>query len=472
MVCSVGVRVLRSPSAARRRSASPARLVALSLSAVLVCGAAAGCGSERAVRVRFEPASQGDLLCVYAHGEGELAFVSAYPLDDSSLDPSVERSLTFVPGDRIDVQVTISALLERGGLVVAGSSVLSRFGDRGPQQTLTLRRCHPHERSDLGERATGTFAALATDPSLMSADVDGDGREELLALGSTGALLVLDAEERGGGSRTMSELRAPGGRLVTVGDVDGDCRLELVAGASTGALVVVGSSGISPPPVGGAATDVAIGAFGALGGAGEPALAIAGPGGLSSIDWRGAGAERVLSDVPTRSIESGDLDGDGLVDLVASDESATRLFLGSESGLVETSGGLPAAIAGASALLALGDVDGDGILDLVAAVERALHVATNRGDGFFELRGAPPMAEDVIRRVWVADLDGDCRDDVITLDSMGRVRALGGADPGALVDLGAPTRTVLDAALLDADGDLARELALLDASGGVTLWRP
>jgi hypothetical protein len=439
---------------------------------LVLTGAAlvAACGAERAIRVGLDvDAADGDSLCVLAHGANELVFAAPYAV---AALPAGERSLTFVAGDEVRQSVRLSARVSREGRTISRASTEARFAEGVVDRRLAPRRCVEGGPVGLGARPGGTFATLGASPRMLAADFDGDGRDELLALGADGSLLVLDAHERDAGSRRATELRAPEGELVASGDLDGDCLLEIVAAAPLGALVVVGESGASPRPVGGTrARDVAIGV---RGGSGTRAIAIAGDAGLLVTPWD-EDAPRTIASGAFTQVRAGDLTGDGRDDLVAVGAAGTRVLVAVEDGFQDEPGALPAAIASATGPIALGDLDGDGSLDLVSASGATLRIALNRGDGLLEDRSGaiPPGLGAEARRVTAADLDGDCAEEIVALDAGGQASVWARDARGAFVALaGVPGASVRDVTVLDADGDGASEVALLDAAGAVTLWRP
>lgn len=444
----------------------PIGLVAMGLVGCLLFGALlVGCGAERAVRVEVGESVRGDRLCLVAHGAGEVQFAEGY---DWATLPDGERSLTFVAGDRVRDALTVTARVAREGQLIATATSTVRFADQGVvREVLRPARCVPGTTRTSGERPGGTFAALAAAPRVIAADLDGDGGDELCAIGADGSLQALDAEDRETGSRRLTELRAPMGTLAAVGDLDGDCRLEVVAADPLGALVVLGSDGSSAPPIGSAPRDVAIG----VGVGGAPALVLAGAE-LSLSPWDEDAPASIATGAFT-DVEAGDLTGDGRGDLVAASDTGVRAFVAGEDALSEEPGMLPAGLAAMIGPIALGDLDADGALDLVAASGTTVRIAINRGDGLLEDRtGTPPTLPADAVRIALGDLDGDCADEIVIRGADGSISVLTRDARGALVAVAGPSGTASDLVILDADADGARELAIVRDGGAVTLWRP
>jgi len=159
-----------------------------------------------------------------------------------------------------------------------------------------------------------------------------------------------------------------------------------------------------------------------------------------------------------------DLDGDGAVEIaVASTTDVIILRRFSEGGF-QVSQHVSVGTDGA-ARVAAGDLDGDGIFDLVVT-QSAGHVAMVRGLGA-EL--ATPTFVDVgagADAVALGDLDGDGRPDVVVASARaGEVSAILGTT-ATPVDVGG---TPLDVAILDLDGDGDLDVAVSLADGRVVM---
>src|SRR5262249_29830519 len=97
---------------------------------------------------------------------------------------------------------------------------------------------------------------------------------------------------------------------------------------------------------------------------------------------------------------TGDLNGDGLPDLIASgSRQGINVLLGRPRGGFAA----PAPIGAPGCFVARGDLDSDGHLDLVSACG-TVTVQLGRGDGTFADRVESPTPE--IRRLAVIDVDG------------------------------------------------------------------
>src|SRR5690606_25741483 len=115
-------------------------------------------------------------------------------------------TLTFLAGDRVDQRLRVGARLRRGGRTLAASGGEGRFGPGGSSElALRVRRCAPPSGA-----AAMSLGSVAGATHVLAADLDGDGRDEVIAETPTG-LVVL------GGAALTEEPVA----LLAVGDVDG-----------------------------------------------------------------------------------------------------------------------------------------------------------------------------------------------------------------------------------------------------------
>jgi len=162
-------------------------------------------------------------------------------------------------------------------------------------------------------------------------------------------------------------------------------------------------------------------------------------------------------------LAAGDVDGDGVLDLVSADARDRAISVRLQHGGAWVAGESVAA-GFEPHMVALADLDGDRDLDLVATSHDsgAVFVALNDGSGRFAPAPGSPVTAFAVAHphnhgLAVGDVNGDGRPDVVVADQTQRAIAVLLADGhGGLVLAGAPVAVGADAyppALGDIDGD-------------------
>ena len=229
-----------------------------------------------------------------------------------------------------------------------------------------------------------------------------------------------------------ADLRAGDGWTLTAVDLEGDGEAELVATSAAGITVLAGAGGDLRRIV--------------------------------DHSLHGAG--------PARAALWGDLDNDGLTDVVLCDEQGARRWrqMAEDWRALGHLGDRPCAAA------ALFDADHDGDLDVFSTGAQGSALYNNNGDGTFrDLADEAGMRGGHGRQVLVADLDGDRDIDIMVRnqapphdlwrnDLGWRYAPLAGLDDLREADLAA-------AAVLDSDADGHREVYGATPDGDLLRWR-
>ncbi|MDB4965768.1 MAG: repeat protein [Myxococcales bacterium] len=311
-------------------------------------------------------------------------------------------------------------------------------------------------------------------------DLDGDGKIDIVLANYQSRVTVLHNEGGGKFAKPVHYTVSSGTQAVALGDFNHDGKLDVVAsgfGGPTNLVSVLLNKGDGTLD---AAVDYAIGDNGAnpyalvtgdLDGNGSVDIAVANQsaGNLGILLNKGDGtfgtATNVAAGASPSDIAAGDVDGDGNIDLaVANDGDGTvSVFLNSGGGSFAPAVNYAAA-AGPSGV-ALADVDGDGALDLVTANDSgSVSVLHNQGNGTFAA-AATQMVPGGHTALAVGNVVGDARPDVVAVGPGGAAVLERGAMAFgvALEAAGASPRSVA-LADLDGDGKLDAAVANYDSS--------
>lgn len=299
-------------------------------------------------------------------------------------------------------------------------------GVRGLDARATLVLNGPEAFADA--QTAGLGAAASVPVAVAGGDLDGDGRDELLAtLGESGALVVFKGRASGGlGTPEVHTLRTPQGARATavaVADVDGDGDRDVVAAFGDSASVLTNDGHGVLTPTAGAVTipspyDLKLVE---LAGDDDPDLVVLSGYTLTVLPGAagagfGAPVTQQLGDDGS-ALATGDVDGDGRSDVGVSYQWLNPYSTnpGFFSG---TAGGGLAPVAGGAVVadaLVLADFDGDGATDryMAGSPSRFQH-----GVGAFGLLGSADSEESGWESALAtADFDGDGKLDVASAGS-------------------------------------------------------
>ncbi|WP_164013570.1 FG-GAP-like repeat-containing protein [Pyxidicoccus trucidator] len=335
----------------------------------------------------------------------------------------------------------------------------------------------------LRNQGQGTFAApvrLDVGESvwvLTVADFDGDGRKDLaFTAGNLGARLWMVRRDAGGGFRAKEAVgRSFQATGVSAGDLTGDGRPELLVGTPSGVLPLLnqGEGNFLIPGflLGSNQTSrLGVGDFN-----GDGVVDLAGMGSFTELllsQPDGTRTSRLFS-TPSSSVRDAiatDLDQDGLMDLVFSEDFNLRMHVLRSTGggdFAATTLTLTDVVPGP---LAAGDLDGDGAPEVVVLHpgQDSATILRNDGTGLLRAGEVLPMGVDP-QALALADLDGDEDLDLVVADSeAGTVQRYANDGHGALTLQSTEVVGLAPAALAvgDLDGDGRPEVVVSNRDDG------
>jgi len=352
----------------------------------------------------------------------------------------------------------------------------------------------PLARPSLFELETRLEEAAETSANASLGDLDGDGDLDIvLAKGRHWPLvdfvLLNDGE---GGFEERHEVGGEADRTYTaaLADLDGDGDLDLVVGNDrpddkrvytndgAGHFELAGTFGQSDWPT----RNVTVAD---LTGDGRPEIVVANRGGPDNLsanyicvnDGQGHFATcEVLSTESATTIASGDLTGDGFVDLVVPhrDGGQSYVFVNDGEGGLDDRRPIGPPVSGTRAV-ALGDLNGDGRIDVILGDEAAggARLYLNDGDGAFSASSSLGAGTGVAYAIAVADLDADGDSDVVlgNRDSPGVILTNDGAGGFDLSRFGDGNGAMYGLAIGDVDGDAVLDIVAARSGAPNMLYR-
>ena len=235
-----------------------------------------------------------------------------------------------------------------------------------------------------GFASAGTYAVGANPDAVIAADLNGDGKVDLIsANGGSGGNTLTILTNNGSGGFVLASSPVVGNAVysVTAADVNGDGMVDLIsANASDNTLTVLTNNG---------------------------------NGNFMQSASLGVGSAPY-------SVAAADVNRDGKMDLVAASRDANTLTIFTNNG----SGGFVLSsaqgVGGGPWWVAPVDVNGDGKVDLITAnsVANTLTVLTNNGNGGFVIASSPGAGSEPFA-VTPADVNGDGKVDLISPNFVG-----------------------------------------------------
>lgn len=227
--------------------------------------------------------------------------------------------------------------------------------------------------------------------SLELADMNGDGALDIVTLSFNGFDTFIEVLQAQGGDfslvSSIYDTEVFSGEALAIADVNGDGQLDIAVSGYNGLL---GGSSL-----------------------GLTQFHLASAGGTFTAQ----GSFESNSSTDTRGITLGDLNGDGILDLVAAGGGGIKVFAGDGTGGFSE---IAAGPAGLTADVRVGDINGDGLLDIVSVTDAGGFLSyINNGTGEFESSRLVTAHTAAGASVTLADVNGDGVLDALTAGDSG-----------------------------------------------------
>ena len=371
-------------------------------------------------------------------------------------------------------QASVSTLLLNSG---THSLTALYFGDTTHAASISTPKVETVNAGETSGLAEGGSYATGTYPRMIAAaDLNGDGKTDLVtASGASATVSVLLGDRTGGfgvntdyavggtpvalstgdfnndGKTDIAvEVQSPGSSAIllgngdgtfhavpylttgawpcgmAVGDFDEDGRADLLVGCVsiknftyTGVYLGNGDGTFQTPPSFMSTSSWAPLIVTDFNGDGKADLVFSGYAYVALGNGDGTFQDAILNSQSGTWLATGDLDGDGKADVVVSDGSAVQTLLGKGDGTFQNHGKYPTP--GQSGAVVLADVNGDGKLDAVAAgatyflLTNTLYILPGSGDGAFQQGVTYSLSRNIGSGqggIATGDFNGDGRTDI------------------------------------------------------------
>ncbi len=335
---------------------------------------------------------------------------------------------------------------------IAPPAVVADFNGDG-KADLAVIGTNDSTVSILNGDGTGRFTAGFASPvinsaqslfTLKSADLNGDGKADLLVAGSSSpsgwTVYVLTGNGDGTFNAAVAVEQSSQLGIVSLdlADLNNDHKLDLIVSDTSGAINVYLGNGdgtftASNAFFGGVTTGVSF-VTGDFIGDGNIDLIVSSSSGLNFLAGRGDGTFKTAVSATTLIsgvTAVGDFNGDGILDLCGTNV----VVLGNGDGTFKAGPTIANSVAPVSYYVAI-DLNGDGKLDLVGSAPGSIHgapgaiqYALGNGDGTFTPVILQQESSGVFYGAIVGDVNGDGRPDILFVNENSIVSMLNTAPP-------------------------------------------
>ncbi|MEP7230901.1 MAG: FG-GAP-like repeat-containing protein [Ginsengibacter sp.] len=355
------------------------------------------------------------------------------------------------------------------------------------------------------------FATANTPYSVALSDVDGDGKPDLVVATQNDAVSVLRNISTTGNiiaSSFAAKVDLISGSTpysVVTGDVDGDGKPDIViANSGSATISVLRNTSTSGSISAAAKIDFVTGSFptsvaiGDVDGDGKPDLVVANGGSSTVSVFRNTSASGSIdassfaakvdftSGTTPYAVAVGDVDGDGKPDLLTANQNSNNISVlrnTSTSGSISFAVKVDLPVANVPRSVVIGDIDGDGKPDLVAANNNSNTVSilhnTSTSGSISAAAKVDFITGTTPRSVTLGDVDGDGKPDLViannavpySISVLRNTSTLGNISAATKVDFTTGTAPV-SAAVGDVDGDGIPEIVIANsASSSVSVFQ-